>query len=77
MQESRSSAVIIIGFAMVLLLFVVYVGSYLYFVDPMTAMLSSQAFAPPYRYGGQTAGWIFWPIEQIDRLIRPGFWGFG
>ncbi len=62
---------------MLLLLFAAYVGSYLYCVDPMTALISSQSDAVPYRRGGHTAAWIFWPLEKIDRQLRPRYWGFG
>jgi hypothetical protein len=27
-----------------------------------------------YRYGGERAAWFFWPLEQIDRRVRPSAW---
>jgi len=27
-----------------------------------------------YRWGGERAAWFFYPLEQIDRTIRPAAW---
>lgn len=54
-----------------LLLPVLYVGSYL-------ALLQRKRLADPYyiqyRWGGKTAKGLYWPLEQIDRRLRPGHW---
>ena len=49
-----------------LLLPVLYVGCYLTLVDHGTAL--------PYRRC-ESAQTFFWPLEQIDRKLRPLVWG--
>lgn len=76
-------------FAIVILVLpVLYVGSYLALVRPGGygfAMDGSPlgyaarcSFDPPivenYRYGGKYADCVFWPLEQIDRWVRPWKW---
>jgi hypothetical protein len=67
--------------AILLLLPVLYVGSYLALVTPGgTAVGSIKINYVPYpvidhyRAGGDISGAIFWPLEQIDRKVRPGAW---
>ncbi len=65
----------------VVLVFValLYVGSYLALVRPL-AMLIPVRGAPGsydmrhYALGGAIAETIYWPLEQIDRRIRPAMW---
>ncbi len=76
-RESRAPLIVAI---VLLLLPVLYVGSYLALVVPggvkrpiptgVTARLSWDR----YRIGGNWSVIIFWPLEQIDRKLRPGAW---
>jgi hypothetical protein len=100
MDKPRSFSPIIA--AVLLLLPVLYVGSYLALVVPggfdATPPIPRGTVAVPttatelrrarfqtrsgvqqivihrYRLGGRRAEWFFWPLEQIDRLLRPGAW---
>jgi hypothetical protein len=78
MDKPRSFAPIL---AAVLLLFpLLYVGSYLALVLPGGKVVVSggpqllPAYASNYRVDGQWPWRIFWPLEQIDRRVRPGAW---
>jgi hypothetical protein len=64
--------------AILLLLPVLYVGSYLVMVDPMTLRVTSGGTVTDvnYRDGGRFAECFFWPLEQVDRKVRPGAWGY-
>jgi hypothetical protein len=71
---NRHSAPIIAAF--MLLLPVLYVGSYLALVVP-DGFVRNDPFVDPvehYRIGGQWGSRVFWPLEQIDREMRPGTW---
>ena len=68
-------------FAIVLLLLpVLYVGSYLVLVRPPQLLLAPAypktiaVYLAQYRLGGEFAKRFFWPLEQIDRKVRPGAW---
>jgi hypothetical protein len=62
-----------------LLLPVLYVGSFYALVLPhskriaMTASGECEEVAC-YRFGSEYSRNIFWPLEQIDRKLRPGTW---
>ncbi|QDU30979.1 hypothetical protein ETAA8_61320 [Anatilimnocola aggregata] len=63
-----------------LLLPVLYVGSYFALVEhvPIRAMYQGHevtVFVSGYRGCGPYAVLFFWPLEQIDRTVRPGAWG--
>ena len=64
--------------AILLLLPVLYLASYLALVWPDGERLNfadSRSDFPTYRYG--TESWacrFYWPLEQIDRKMRPGSW---
>ena len=75
-RESRAPLIIAI---VLLLLPVLYVGSYLVLVVPPeqlrnTRRIQTYLFGPYYRFGGQWSERFFWPLEQIDRKLRPGAW---
>jgi hypothetical protein len=59
-----------------LLLPVVYVGSYL----ALRRVVGYERFGRyrwvevRYKYCGQWGNALFWPLEQIDRKVRPGAW---
>ncbi|WP_425613636.1 hypothetical protein NA78x_003471 [Anatilimnocola sp. NA78] len=77
-RDARAPLIVAI---VLLLLPVLYVGSYLALVEPggvrFTKVVSvgSQyrivVIYETYRYGGNWADRIFWPAEQIDRKVRP------
>lgn len=67
--------------AVLLLLPVLYVGSYLALVDPRGVIIPDPS--DPYNYNGWIKNYrvgnslckqIYWPLEQIDRKLRPGSW---
>jgi hypothetical protein len=62
--------------AILLILPVLYVGSYLALVVPGRTMFESAwgPTIPPYRWRLKMAERIFWPLEQIDRKVRPRAW---
>ena len=74
-RESRAPLIVAI---VLLLLPVPYVGSYLALVKPAAiGMLRGDArdvYLSFYRFEGRWLGRIFWPLEQIDRKVRPGAW---
>ena len=71
-------------FAIVLLLLpVLYVGSYLALVTPDLRAVEDTSAAPKnrwrivfthYRFGRPWSERIYWPLEQIDRKVRPKVW---
>jgi hypothetical protein len=61
--------------AILLLLPLLYVVSYLALVKlPPDFAFGSRMPDAPYRIGGRWAQRIFWPLEQIDRKVRPKAW---
>jgi hypothetical protein len=76
MDNPRSSAAPIFA-ALFLLLPVLYLGSYLVLVVPEGVFVEpgSRLFAGHYRmnrFGINTK--VFWPLEQLDRKLRPTAW---
>jgi hypothetical protein len=63
-----------------LLLPVAYVGSYLAMAQPgwvlhvCTHSGNGEIPLEPYRFGGEWSACLFWPVEQIDRKLRPSLW---
>lgn len=60
----------------------VYIGSYLVMLDGAAPAVYYNQFGEPvwfdetqYRWGGEVARWIFYPINWIDRKVRPWYWG--
>jgi hypothetical protein len=72
MPTSRSSAPVIA--AIVLLLPVLYVVSYLALVIRQPIVPALLTSADYYRLGGGYAKSIYWPLEQLDRRLQPGVW---
>ena len=54
-----------------LLLPLVYVGSYLLLVRQKKLI---DPFFERYRFGGEYSERIFWPLDQLVRKLRPGTW---
>jgi hypothetical protein len=79
MKQSRAPLIVAI---VLLLLPVLYVGSYLALVvpegismdPPGLLQLGSGLPRANYRFVDRTAARIYWPLEQIDRKLRPGRW---
>ena len=82
MDKPRSFAPIIA--AVLLLLPLLYVGSYLAMVVPKGIVVSAPTNAGYFVYHyrghgefGERTAWparLFWPLEQIDRRLRPQDW---
>ena len=75
----KQSVVPLIIAIVLLVLPVLYVGSYLALVTPRGTFVEDwdrfggvRSFS--YRYGGDRTATIFWPLEQIDRKLRPKAW---
>jgi hypothetical protein len=85
MIQPRSSAAPIIA-VILLLLPVLYVLSYLALVVPAgtsrslgIAVVNGQTYrqisvAEHYRWQAEKAAIVFWPLEQMDRKLRPKTW---
>ncbi len=87
-RESRAPLIVAI---VLLLLPVLYVGSYLALVRPGSAYhqeRDGRFYLLNYRYFGDDnfvvpphsaciAPRVFWPLEQIDRKVRPRVWRSG
>lgn len=77
-KQSQSRGPLIV--AVVLLLLMLYVGSYLALVVPRGSF--ALVIEPDgqywetrnYRCGESVSKSVFWPLEQIDRKLRPGEW---
>jgi hypothetical protein len=80
MEKRQTSYAALILAAILLLLPVLFVGSYLALVVPGVVRFSanrSTVIYEPYRYGGTWAVRFYWPLEQIDRKLRPEAWERG
>lgn len=68
--------------AAALLFVTIYAGSYFALSEPTLApRLSGSGSSPArlariqtFRFGGGVAAILFWPLTQMDMLVRPGFW---
>ena len=87
MERPRHNAPIIA--CVLLLLPVLYVGSYLALVCPQQIIVTKwhrpvsngpftdddfDLYAAHYRLAHETAERVFWPLEQLDRKLRPSAW---
>jgi hypothetical protein len=80
-RRTLAPAVVVIA---ALLMALLYVGGYLALVIPngkvvpvVTQMGSTsitEFVVQHYRIGGQWPSKVFWPLEQIDRKLRPVAW---
>lgn len=64
-----------------LLLPILYVASYLTLVSPNESGIymvihanTGVYYTRGYRNGGEWAWRLYWPLEQIDRRLRPHLW---
>jgi hypothetical protein len=60
--------------ATLLILPVLYLASYLALVKPVGTMQLWSGYVDHYRVGGRYAAAFYYPLEQIDRKLRPGAW---
>jgi hypothetical protein len=79
-KESRGTLIVAI---VLLLLPVLYVGSYLALVVPGGRVVREPTkdggvtgYRCWYRINSTVLPTVFWPLEQIDRKLRPGAWAF-
>ena len=78
MRTTRSYAPIIA--ALLLLLPVLYVGSYLALVEPVPVLFpypdgsSEITVGTRYEWGGEWATSFYWPLRKIDGIVRQGVW---
>ncbi|WP_254508203.1 hypothetical protein [Anatilimnocola floriformis] len=75
-RESRAPLIVAI---VLLLLPVLYVGSYFALVVPGGTPLAGSTgggitFIEHYRWQSEFCSRLFWPLEQIDRKVRPIAW---
>lgn len=75
-RQARAPLVIAI---VLLLLPLLYVGSYLALKKPLAVAVmrngrSGTYVVAEYRMGKRIAGYAFYPLEQIDRQLRPSAW---
>ena len=78
MKASRTPLILAI---VMLLLPVLYVGSYLALVVPggvpeseSAQFITYRTPIPHYRFAAEHLEHCFWPLEQIDRMFRPKTW---
>lgn len=63
------------GLAGLMLLAVVYFGSYCLMVTPDAMVFDAAGFAKPeYRFGGEVVETLFSPVFALDRRFRPERW---
>jgi len=80
MTSRPSTAAPILAVLAVVLPFALYVGSYLALVTPGGTPFVIAPKGPPvtawanYRAYPDVSAVVFWPLEQIDRRIRPDAW---
>lgn len=77
MEEKRTSAVPFVA-AVLLLIPVIYVGCYLSLVKPGGIFIplgnGDLRYCGDYVYAADQARIVFFPLEQIDRKLRPAAW---
>lgn len=76
MDQQRKSAVIPLFVAFLLILPLIYLGTYFANVIPGGVWRNpwSAEGMQYYRVGGRRAEFVYWPLERIDRQLRPSVW---
>jgi hypothetical protein len=79
MNKQRTSYAPVVVAVFLMLLPLLYVGSYFALVTPGEYTTHYTFIAPMYvpknyRRYADTAGRVFWPLEQVDRKARPEAW---
>ena len=82
MKERRSGPIIVAVVAIPLLLFAAYMGSYYAILQeareetrPLPEGWLLVQLEPHYRMDTDLITVVFRPAHQLDRRIRPGYWG--
>jgi hypothetical protein len=78
MPSSRNAAPLVA--AAILLIPVLYIGSYFALVNPNGHFASrgpGTLYFTHYHVSGEAPKLVFWPLEQIDRRLRPQIWKDG
>ncbi len=73
----KNFAPFIVALAILVVPPVLYVGSYLALVTPGGVRIQEPAGyvrVTSYRIDNRLLGQAFWPLEKIDRKVRPGEW---
>jgi hypothetical protein len=80
METSRSFVPVAAVSIFLILLAFGYVGSYVVLVNPdpdpvaFSLGMMHSLDSPDYVLGGEWARRFFWPLEQLDRRLRPEVW---
>lgn len=80
--QARTKNVSALLIAALALLMMLYCGSYFALVQPFSRVVSNplamdagtMLAAEHYRIPGPYCAQLYWPLEQIDRRLRPEFW---
>ncbi|HEV7282188.1 MAG TPA: hypothetical protein VGN57_18440 [Pirellulaceae bacterium] len=78
-EKERSLDGIVACVAAAMLFAAIYVGAYLALSEP-TSFYGSDASGvvftrvQSFRYGGSLSEPFFWPLTQVDMVIRPNYW---
>lgn len=88
-HEHSSRTPLLVGIVLAAFLALgVYVGAYFALVEPgLVEVVLNRAITAEgrvrqtsmevhYKGGAHRVAWIFWPMEQIDRKIRPNEWTY-
>ena len=76
-DKSQSSGGPVIFAVVLLMLPVLYIGSYLSLVKPEGRRLYDRSGfirVASYRVDGRLPSQFYWPLEKIDRRVRPQAW---
>ena len=60
--------------AVILLLPILYIGSYFAIVLPNPLEKALADVSGTYRFGGQFAEAFYWPVQRVDQELRPHTW---
>lgn len=80
MQTSHDSANTLALGVLLTLAIAAYVGGYVVLVNPDRDAIAATPGtvlvlkSPDYLLGGNVAACVFWPLEQLDRRLRPDTW---
>jgi hypothetical protein len=70
---TRLLPIIAVILASLLLMVGAYMGAYYAMLEPVPTVFGDPPFEPVYTIDGAVN--FFSPANNIDRLIRPGYWG--
>jgi hypothetical protein len=77
-SRPSTAAPILAVLAVVLVTLTGYVGCYLGMLGPDSSLSMSIGVHidryPAYRFGGESAEWLFSPANYVDQMVRPKYW---